>query len=410
MRKIGEISTSLAHEFGVYTSKEGVDLICSICHDLTSPARSHTSQIAGGIILDFLDNKDNLPEGVADLEVLAGLELEAHVTTKVSDFPSFKTFSSDEHKKYSAAQKMTVFLQSVRNHLHERGVWTETAQAIYDGKKGSMSDDTLIVILTTSSWKACTSSPLQGEPILVSIPNSIKKRLKAVGSVPFRIYNSVSKPAPELTFTPLDEDETDDIVEDQTILRMMKEGDLIFVPQLPGGTDQPIQRSTAWSDIPFIPGWSSVQIKNIPDMQRQAAAPGILLDLLDRGDVKLLETSNNEISVRILTTYLDAILTLSPSTIKDLHPTQDRETNRHLLLDPIKETIRKGLLLSSSRGVWVENNPFETTTVGSHSADQATEPRTYSANPAGIRPQSSAASDGYDKGGFPLQLHDGGTR
>jgi hypothetical protein len=122
-----------------------------------------------------------------------------------------------------------------------------------------MSDDTLIVILTTSSWKACTSPPPQGEPILVSIPNSIKKRLKSVGSVPFRISNSASKPSPELTFTPLDEDETDDIVEDQTILRMLQEGDLIFVPQLPGGTAQPIQRSTAWSDIPFIPttGWNS---------------------------------------------------------------------------------------------------------------------------------------------------------
>jgi hypothetical protein len=106
----------------------------------------------------------------------------------------------------------------------------------------------------------------QGEPILVSIPNSIKKRLKAVGSVPFRISNIASKPVPELTFTPLDEDETDDIVEDQTILRMLQQGDLIFVPQLPGGTAQPIQRSTAWSDIPFIPGWSSVQIKSIPDM------------------------------------------------------------------------------------------------------------------------------------------------
>ena len=374
MRKIGEISTSLAHEREVYTSKEGADLICSICHDLTSPARSRTSQIAGGIILDFLDNKDNQPEGVADLEVLAGLEPEAHVTTKVSGFPSFKAFSSDEHKKYSAAQKMTAFLQSVRNHLHERGVWTETAEAIYDGKKGSMSDDTLLVILTASSWKACTSPPAQGEPILVSTPNSIKKRLKAVGTVPFRISDSASKPAPELTFTPLDEDETDDIIEDQTILRMLQEGDLIFVPKLPGGTAQPIQRSTPWSDIPFIAGWSSVQIKNIPNMQRQAAAPGILLDLLDRGEAKLIETSNNDISVWILTTYLDAILTLAPSTIKDLHPTQDRETNRHLLLDPIKEAISKGLLLYSSRGVWVENNPFETTTVGSHSADQATEP------------------------------------
>ncbi len=98
------------------------------------------------------------------------------------------------------------------------------------------------------------------------------------------------------------------------------------------------------------------------------------MDLLDKGDAKLLETSNNEISVWILTTYLDAILTLAPSTIKDLRPTQDRETNRHLLLDPIKEAIRKGLLLYISRGVWVENNRFETTTVGSHSADQATEP------------------------------------
>ena len=67
-------------------------------------------------------------------------------------------------------------------------------------------------------------------------------------------------------------------------------------------------------------------------------------------------------------------MTLAPLTIKDLHPTQDRETNRHLLLDPIKEAIRKGLLLYRSRGVWVENNPFETTTVGSHSVDQATEP------------------------------------
>jgi hypothetical protein len=117
-----------------------------------------------------------------------------------------------------------------------------------------MSDDTLLVILTTSSRKTNTSPPPQGEPILVSIPNSIKKRLKSVGSVPFRISNTVSEPAPELTFTPLDEDETDDIVEDQTSLWMLQEGDLIFVPQLPGGTTQPIQRSTAWSDIPFIPG------------------------------------------------------------------------------------------------------------------------------------------------------------
>jgi hypothetical protein len=111
MRKIGEISTSLAHEFGIYTSKEGADLICSICHDLTSPARSRTSQIVGGIILDFLDNKDNLPEGVADLEVLAGLELEAHVTTKVSGFPSVKAFSSDEHKKYSARWKKGIYVR-----------------------------------------------------------------------------------------------------------------------------------------------------------------------------------------------------------------------------------------------------------------------------------------------------------
>jgi WD40 repeat protein len=367
--KIIEISVSLAHGRGEY-DEVGVDLIRSICQDITSPARSRTSQKVGDTILDTL--KDNKAERLH--EILAEPEPEAYVAAKVSGFPTFKAFfSSDEYKKYSATQKMTTFLQLIRNHLHERGLFTETAEAIYDGKKGSTPDDTLLVIFTTSSWKAYTSPPTQGEPILLSITNSIKKRLKAIGAVPFRISSSNSKPAPDLTFTPLEEDEPDNIAEDQTILLLLQRGDLIFVPKLPDAP-RSIQRSTAWSDIPLKLEWASLQIKNIPDLRRPTAAPGILLDLLDRGEAKLLETSNDEASVWILTAYLDAILTLTPTALKDLCPTRSRETNRHLVLDPIKEAIKRGLLLHGTRGVWLENNPFETITVGSHPADQAMEP------------------------------------
>jgi hypothetical protein len=369
INKIVKISVSLAHGRGEY-DEVGVDLIRSICQDITSPARSRTSQKMGDTILDIL--KDNQPERLH--EILAGPAPEAYVAAKVSGFPTFKAFfPSDEYKKYSTTQKTTTFLQLIRNHLHERGVFTEAAEAIYDGKKGLTPDDTLLIIFTTSSWKTCTSPPAQGEPILLPMANSIKKRLKAVGAVPFRISSSNSKPAPDLTFTPLEEDEPDNRAEDQTILRILQRGDLIFVPKLPDAP-RSIQRSTAWSDIPLKSEWASLQIKNIPDLQRPTAAPGILLDLLDRGEAKLLEMSTDGASMWILTAYLDAILTLTPTALKDLCPTRSRETNRHLVLDPIKEAMKRGLLLHGTRGVWLENNPFETTTVGSHPADLSMEP------------------------------------
>ena len=347
VRQTVNMNVSLAHGKEEYTSEECAGLIRSICQDLTSPARSRTSQKLGDTILAIL--KDDLPEVLSEIEVLAGLELEAYVTTKVSGFPIFKSlFTSDEYKKYSTSLKMTTSLQFIRNHLHERGVMTEIVEAIYDEKKGSTQEVTLLVVFTASLWKACTPSPAQGEPILLSIPNSLKKRLKAVGAVPFRISNSNSKPSPDLTFTLLEEDETDDLGEDQTILPILQRGDLIFVPKLPG-VNQTIQRSTSWSDIPTKPEWSSLQIKNIPELQLPATDPSMLLDLLDRGEAKLQETSNSEASVWILTTYLDSILTLTPATIKDLCPTRSRETNKHLLLDHIKEAIKRGLLLHGIR-------------------------------------------------------------
>jgi len=369
INKIIKISVSLAHGRGE-DDEVGVDLIRSICQDITSPARSRTSHKVGDTILDIL--KENQPERLH--EFLAGPEPEAYVAAKVSGFPTFKAFfSSDEYKKYSTTQKTTTFLQLIRNHLHARGVFTETMEVIYDGKKGLTPDDSLLVIFTTSSWKACTLPPAQGEPILLPITNSIKKRLKAGVAVPFRISSSNTKPAPDLIFTPLEEDEPDNIAEDQTILLILQRGDLIFVPKLPDAS-RSIQRSTAWSDIPLNSEWVSLQIKNIPGLQRPTAAPGILLDLLDRGEATLLETSTDEASVWILTAYLDAILTLTPTALKDLCPTRPRETNRHLVLDPIKAAIKRGLLLHGTRGVWLENNPFETTTVGSHPTDLSMEP------------------------------------
>ena len=373
MRKIVDISVALAHGRMEHTSEEGADLIRSICQDITSPTRSYTSQRVGGTILDLI--KESTIESLADHEILAGLDQEAYVSTKVSGFPTLKAFSSsDAHKKFSAPQKMTTFLQHIRNHLHERGVLTETVEVIYDGTKSSMPDDTLLVVFTASSWKKCTSSPGQGEPILTSIPNSIQKRLKAVGAVPFRLSSGNSKPAPDVTFTPLQEEEETDVREEnQIILRILQRGDPIFVPKLSDAT-QLIQRSTAWSDIPHNQEWASIQIKNIPDLQRPSTVPSILLDLLDKGEAKLLETDNSGVSMWILTAYLDAILTLSPTTLKDLCPTRPQDTNRQILLVPIRDAIKKGLLLHGTRGVWIENNPFETITKGSHLADMALEP------------------------------------
>ena len=79
-------------------------------------------------------------------------------------------------------------------------------------------------------------------------------------------------------------------------------------------------------------------------------------------------------NVWIFTTYLDVILTLSPVVLDDLDPTRPRDTNRHLLLGFIRESIKKGLLLQSIRGLWVENSPFAHATAGLHALDSTKEP------------------------------------
>ncbi len=101
INKIIKIRVSLAHGRGEY-DEVGVDLIRTTCQDITSPARSRTSQKVGDTILDIL--KDNQSERLH--EILAGPEPEAYVAAKVSGFPTFKAFfSSDEYKKYLTTQK-----------------------------------------------------------------------------------------------------------------------------------------------------------------------------------------------------------------------------------------------------------------------------------------------------------------
>ena len=117
---------------------------------------------------------------------------------------------------------------------------------------------------------------------------------------------------------------------------MLQSGYVMFAPRF-ASDNQVIKKSTAWADT------------------------------------TLLEV-RNETNVWIFTAYLDAILTLVPSTIEDLCPTRSGETNRHLLIGSIKEAIRKGLLLHGTRGLWMENTPFAQAIVGMHPLDLTTEP------------------------------------
>ena len=264
-----------------------------------------------------------------------------------------------------------MYLQLFRNYLHERGVLTEAVELIYEEKRKSPSDDELLVAFTSSSWKTCVSAPAQAEPILSVIQNSIKKRLKPIDTFPFRISSSMSKSAPALIFTPIAEEAADGIDEEQAVLKLLQGGDLIFVPKQDEARS--LQRATAWSEIPTKTEWLSLQLKNIPGLRRPEAALGILWDLLDKGVVQLVETSNKAANMWIYTTYLDAVLTLTPGALKDICPSRSRDTNKHVVMDPILEAIKKGLLLYSIRGLWLENNPFDTTTVGSHLMDQTKE-------------------------------------
>ena len=370
-QQIIHISVSSAHDKGQFTPEAADDIIRSICQDMTSPIRSHSSQKLGNTVLDALEGKRlNYIH-----EILEELEPEAYVAVKVSGLP-IKTFFSECHdfKKYPAAQKTSSFLQLFRNYLHERGVLTEAVELIYEDKGKSPSEDELLVAFTSSSWRACTSAPAQGEPTLSAIQNSIKKRLKPMDTFPFRISSNMSKSAPALTFTPLTEEAPDGIDEVQIVLKLLQGGDFIFVPKQ--DEVRSFQRATAWSEIPTKVEWQSLQLKSIPGLRRPEAALGILWDLLDKGVVQLVDTSTKGVNVAsmwILTAYLDAVLTLIPGALRDICPSRSRDTNRHIVIDPIIGAIKQGLLLYSARGVWLENNPFDTTTVGSHLADQTKE-------------------------------------
>jgi hypothetical protein len=64
----------------------------------------------------------------------------------------------------------------------------------------------------------------------LSIPDSIKKRLKGVITEPFRISGNISKQAPDFTFTPMEDDQADAQEKDPTILQILQGGDVIFAP------------------------------------------------------------------------------------------------------------------------------------------------------------------------------------
>ena len=388
-QQIIHISSAMDQGREEHTPEVAEALIRSICQDVTGSTRSHSSHSMGTMVLEALENK-----GIGYIqEILYELEPDAYVAVKISGFPIFKKFFSDcqEVRKYSATQKTSAFLQLIRNHLHERGVPTEAVEVIYEVKKND-SDEELLAAFTASSWRMCTSAPAQGEPILSAVQNSVKRRLKPVDTIPFRILGNLSKQAPVLIFTPIAEETPDGIDEEQTVLSLLQGGDLIFVP-----TQKEVhsfQRSTTWSEIPTIQEWPSLQMKSISGLRRPEAAPGILWGLLDKGVVRLVEMRNKTANMWIFAAYLDAILTLEPGVLKDICPSLPRDTNKHLVLDPIKEAMKKGLLLHSIRGVWLENNPFDTTTIGSHLADQTKEifpPRDSAALPLAITTMISVA-------------------
>ena len=52
--KIENIGISLSHDRGDYTVEQARDTIRSICQDIINPARSHTSQQLGELILTIL--------------------------------------------------------------------------------------------------------------------------------------------------------------------------------------------------------------------------------------------------------------------------------------------------------------------------------------------------------------------
>ena len=152
-----------------------------------------------------------------------------------------------------------MLLQLVRDYLRGRGVLTETLEIIDDQRRGSTPDDTFIEVFTTDTWKTVTSPRAQGEPILMSIPDSIRKRLKSVSTEPIRISDHKSKEAPDLTFTPMEDDQTDAQGEDLTILQILQSGDATFALEF-STNNQVLGRNTAWADIPHLPEWNSRQI------------------------------------------------------------------------------------------------------------------------------------------------------
>jgi len=364
--KIGSIVTSIEQDRGDYSTQQGCLTIRSICNDLTIPGRASTSQDLGKAILTVLGEANDLAALGNDLDWQDTAQAN-YVTVKITGIQNLKTFfSAEKYRNAHATHKdrETTQMHLLKVAMQKRGIQVEALERLFEERQSGPTQDSFLAIFTDTSWQLLQKS-------MVQMPNSVNWKLKGEAGFKVETFSKREQLIPDLILRPLEDILPEDMQEDDCLLETLSQGNIIFAPKQTKANGN-ITRLTPMTELTNIPNCKSISVTSVPGIKHPELVMRSLYALLDRDLARLLEGPQNT-TFWIYTPYLDALLVLEESILRDLLPGNDTDTNRLLITNSLEKAIKAGILKQATRGIWLEDTPFQNTMKGTGAMDAGKE-------------------------------------
>jgi hypothetical protein len=364
--KIGSIVTSIEQGRGDYSTQQGCFTIRSICNDLTIPGRASTSQDLGKAILTVLGEANDLAALGNDLDWQDTAQAN-YVTVKITGIQNLKTFfSAEKYRNAHATHKdrETTQMHLLKVAMQKRGIQVEALERLFEERQSGPTQDSFLAIFTDTSWQLLQKS-------MVQMPNSVNWKLKGEAGFKVETFSKREQLIPDLILRPLEDILPEDMQEDDCLLETLSQGNIIFAPKQTKANGN-ITRLTPMTELTNIPNCKSISVTSVPGIKHPELVMRSLYALLDRDLARLLEGPQNT-TFWIYTPYLDALLVLEESILRDLLPGNDTDTNRLLITNSLEKAIKAGILKQATRGIWLEDTPFQNTMKGTGAMDAGKE-------------------------------------
>jgi len=262
----------------------------------------------------------------------------------------------------------------------------EALERLFEERQSGPTQDAFLAIFTDTSWQLLQKS-------MVPMPNSVNWKLKGEAGFKVETFSKREQLIPDLILRPLEDIIPADIQEDDCLLETLSQGNIIFAPKQTKANGN-ITRLTPITELADIPNCKSISVAKVPGIKQPDLVMRSLYILLDRDLVRLLEGPQNT-TFWIYAPYLDALLVLEASILQDLLPGNDADTNRLLVTNSLEKAIKAGILKQATRGIWLEDTPFQNTMKGTGTMDAGKEffpPRDPVSMPGAILPCLSLPS------------------